>query len=224
MSRLSISAALFDLDDTLLDRRESILKLTKCFISTFSKELSVFEENDLFELIYHADGAGYRPRTLMANELLSAQLWKNKPTEKEILDFWEREFPLSSILERNAKETLLYLKRKGIKTAIVTNGEEHFQIAKINQVDLWNYFDIIIISGVIGFRKPDIQIYNMTLEKLGSIPDKTVFIGDNPNTDIIGAKNAGLHTIWKKAQLPWSKEVSLPDFQIDKIEELYSIL
>jgi len=77
---------------------------------------------------------------------------------------------------------------------------------------------------MIGFRKPAIQIYNMTLEKLGSKPDKAVFIGDNPNTDIIGAKNAGLHTIWKKAQLPWSEEVPLPDFQIEKIEELYSIL
>ena len=63
--------------------------------------------------------------------------------------------------------------------------------------EMWHIdyaFDLIIISAEVGFMKPDLAIYELTLEQLGFEPHETVFI-DDFSENIKAAHQLGMHTI-----------------------------
>ena len=64
-------------------------------------------------------------------------------------------------------------------------------------------FSAILVSEAVGLRKPDAAIFNAALKSLNVQPHEAVFIGDNPNADVLGAQAAGLKGIWKRNQR-WS--------------------
>lgn len=55
-------------------------------------------------------------------------------------------------------------------------------------------FDVLVFSCNEGASKPERRIYEITVERLGSPPDLSVFIDDKP-AYIAGAEQVGLHTI-----------------------------
>jgi putative hydrolase of the HAD superfamily len=55
-----------------------------------------------------------------------------------------------------------------------------------------------LISEVEGVRKPDVEIFVRASHNLNVKPYESVFIGDHPEVDILGARNAGMKSIWKR--------------------------
>lgn len=55
-----------------------------------------------------------------------------------------------------------------------------------------------MVSEAVGLRKPDPRIFQLALERLNSRPEKSLFVGDNPEADIAGARRAGLRTVWMR--------------------------
>ena len=91
------------------------------------------------------------------------------------------------------------LRKLGIKTAIVTNVAEdrfQFQRNKIEVMGLTPLFDAIILSGEVGVHKPDRRVFDYATQQLGVANENCVFVGDNPDADIIGAINAGMEAVW----------------------------
>ena len=84
----------------------------------------------------------------------------------------------------------------------------------IEHVGLNPFFDVILISGEEGFRKPHPSVFHRLVEVLGVEPDQTIYVGDDPEPDIIGAQEAGLRPVWttyvEKKELPFSLNVSTP--------------
>ena len=58
----------------------------------------------------------------------------------------------------------------------------------------YDMFDVLVFSCAEGVQKPDRKIYELTLEKLGSLPEQSVFIDDKPQY-INSAKEVGINTI-----------------------------
>ncbi|WP_079476516.1 HAD family hydrolase [Marinococcus halophilus] len=80
---------------------------------------------------------------------------------------------------------------------MLTNGSPSLQRLKLSLTPaLVPFFDHIIISGEFGVGKPDPSIFTHALRLAGSDPENTLMIGDNMNTDISGAKNAGISSAW----------------------------
>ncbi|MDN3688056.1 YjjG family noncanonical pyrimidine nucleotidase [Cyclobacterium jeungdonense] len=88
-----------------------------------------------------------------------------------------------------AVEMLQYLGEK-YDLHIVTNGFNESQYAKLKASDLERFFKIIVTSESSGFRKPDQRIFAHTLREIGTESKDCLMIGDNPNSDILGARNA----------------------------------
>lgn len=65
----------------------------------------------------------------------------------------------------------------------------------LNKFNLNHTFDAVIISGQIGWVKPSPKIFQTALRKLESKAKQTIFVGDDPDTDIKGARNAGMKTV-----------------------------
>ena len=108
-----------------------------------------------------------------------------------------------------AGRVLEQLRARGYKLGIITNGTVASQQAKLLESGLLARIDEALISEAEQFRKPDQQIFDLAAERLGVTTAECVFVGDNPETDIAGAHNAGMKTVWLQGFLPWPGDLSI---------------
>lgn len=87
------------------------------------------------------------------------------------------------------------LRRRGYKTAVVTNNFEEITALWRARVDIDALFDTIVDSCMVGVRKPDPGIYHLTLERLGGLaPEETVLL-DDFEANLAGARAIGMHAV-----------------------------
>jgi putative hydrolase of the HAD superfamily len=80
--------------------------------------------------------------------------------------------------------------------ALVTNGAPDVQRAKIAGAGIGSRFAAVLISAELGIGKPDRGIFGAALDALGAPAGEAVMVGDSIERDIVGARGAGLRTIW----------------------------
>jgi len=93
-------------------------------------------------------------------------------------------------------ETLDYLKQRGYRMHIITNGFTEVQHRKIASSGLRQYFDRIFISEEIQAPKPDKRIFQHALKCCNSKKSKSIMIGDSWDSDILGAKSIGISQVF----------------------------
>lgn len=87
------------------------------------------------------------------------------------------------------------LKAEGFATALVTNNVREGSDKWRAMIPVDELFDVVVDSSAVGMRKPNPAIYRHTLELLGSVaPDQAVFL-DDVESNLVGARAAGLQTI-----------------------------
>ncbi len=86
------------------------------------------------------------------------------------------------------------LKERGLALAVVSNWDAGLE-ALLRGLRLLPYFDEVVSSAVVGYRKPDPVIFDLACEKLGVDPSRAVHIGDRPDADGDGASAAGVRPI-----------------------------
>lgn len=128
------------------------------------------------------------------------------------------------ILYPDTLECLEYCK-SGHKLGLVTNGPPDIQWKKIIGSKLKPYFHAIVISGEYGFAKPDRRLFFKLLDLLNCKAENALMVGDKLKTDILGAKEAGIKSVWLNRNLDEPDDRSLkPDYEISDLSQLYEIL
>ncbi len=99
---------------------------------------------------------------------------------------------------RGTEAVLCRLKSDRIPLAAISNAPFCGRIleANLEKYGLRSYFQFVVSSADVGFRKPAAAIYEAALSRLGVAADQTWFIGDTLHEDIVGAARAGLQPIW----------------------------
>lgn len=121
-----------------------------------------------------------------------------------------------------AVETLEELAGKGVKLALLTNGNRVKQRAKIDRFNLERFFEICLVEGELGFGKPDARVYTTALGKLKIDASQTWMVGDNLEWDVAAPQKLGIFGIWNdytKRGMPQHSGV-VPDRIISSICEL----
>ena len=64
----------------------------------------------------------------------------------------------------------------------------------IQQAGLTGFFHVVLISGDLGYRKPHPAVFDRLAEQLNVKKNQILYIGDDPEADVIGAQQAGLRS------------------------------
>ncbi|MFN2594550.1 MAG: HAD family hydrolase [Actinomycetota bacterium] len=107
-------------------------------------------------------------------------------------------------IEQTMLEGLKLARSAGLKTAMLSNS---WSLNHYPREILDPLFDVVIISGEVGLRKPDPEIYALTTSKLGVAPDRCVFVDDHPG-HLEAAQEAGMATVLHRSPAQTLAELS----------------
>lgn len=94
-----------------------------------------------------------------------------------------------------AARVLEELKRQGLVLAVISNTEDGRLIESLEAAGISGYFDLLVDSHLVGFRKPDAEIFKLTLKRLGLLAHEAAYVGDSYAHDALAARAIGLRGI-----------------------------
>jgi len=208
---LQIKALLFDLDGTLIHQHPSSLDMLFTILNEFGIPLMSTAHRDTLQFIfqYWANPdqleqdlkkfgeftdefwTYYLLKKLQAAGLDEIQSADLAPVIQPILD--ERYHPEMTVMD-DVKPTLKNLRAKGYTMGLVSNRSNPVDDV-MEELGFKPYFDFYFTAGEINSWKPDQRIFEHAIYLASSNKEETAYIGDNYYTDIVGARNAGLHPI-----------------------------
>ena len=93
-----------------------------------------------------------------------------------------------------AEEVLQTLRARGCRTAVISNFDSRLMNI-LRALELDHYFDLVTYSSASGSAKPESAIFALTLSRLDVRPDEALHAGNDPRTDVEGARAAGLQGV-----------------------------
>ena len=189
-----MKALLFDLDETILDRTSSLIKFVN-WQAEVQLALNNTQKRNYLSRFIELDNYG--------------SLWKDKVYEILIPEFsitnYSADDLLSVYVETFSKfcqpklhslDAIRDIKEMGLKLGLVSNGRSPFQERNFASLGISELFDTIVISETVGYRKPDHRIFEHSCRNINVTPSESIFVGDNPLTDIRGANSVGMYTVF----------------------------
>lgn len=222
-----IKAVLIDIDDTIFD-------FDKCSKNAFKKtlkklDLSYKEKdflyfNEVNDILWNKQKLGkininevFIERSIMLSKYFELDI------EKEIFNDLFVEFLYDEIEMVDEIEDLLsYLSNK-YQIYAASNGIYDMQINRLKKSNLDKYFKYIFVSDKMGYEKPDKRFFEKIMNITKYSNKYLIMIGDSIKSDIIGAKNSGIKSIYFNKG---NKKISDKDFtyQVKKLSEIKKIL
>ena len=202
---MTIRAVLFDLDNTLTHRDQSIVAYSQHLADHYQHQLQQDERNLIQSIIRRIDHGGYPKKEYLTHPSIAASVayalqqelsWNSLPDLDELSQFWFQQFGLSAVAMPGAKSLLTELKQCGYKLAVISNGGHATRLSILQGLGFSHYFDAIVSSGLLGISKPNSEIFLHTSRQLGVSAQHCLYVGDHPMNDIQGASDAGMMAIW----------------------------
>lgn len=120
--------------------------------------------------------------------------------------------------------TVLDKLKEKYELLLLTNGAPSLQYTKLQLTPkLPRYFQNIVISGAVGVGKPDAAIFEYALNKVGFDKKEVCMIGDNLLTDIKGANESGMDSIWINHKRREQTEIK-STYEVKRLQEILPIL
>lgn len=218
-----ISAALFDLDDTLADR----MAATREFLGEQYRlrTLSNFgiHYDDFVSAYFGLEREGFVQKAKLF-PVLAERLHLPKAIADQLFQDFRSIYPRMAKPQANALTCLVNLQREGIRCAVISNGEAAVQRPKIETLGLMPFLEFSMISSEVGFRKPDREIFELAASMLGLRTEQCMFVGDNPVADVAGAENAGMHAVFFGDRVAWPSGLAQPKRWCTSLLEIPSIV
>jgi putative hydrolase of the HAD superfamily len=216
-----VTAVLFDLDNTLYDRDKVFAAWANWFVRDRLGLVNQFEIEKEVDFIVRQDGHGIAPLEDRLRGLKARYSVLTEPLA-EFMDAYRRQL-LDSLPPLDDETNILLdaLEAGGVPCGIVTNGAPS-QLDKIRKLGLDTRASVVLVSEILGVRKPDPEIFLAAAKQIGIAPCEILFVGDHPAADIGGALGAGMQAAWLRRGREWPQELSdrAPNYIINSLAEL----
>ena len=191
-----VRAILFDFDDTLQDRDAAMCGFVRFWLRREFPDMTDETVEHCLSRMIKAGQHGFAPYTAMLREAES--LFPDCSfDEQEFLRLLSIEFPKNTAVLPDAVETLQKLREKGYRLGVLTNGYSHIQNRKLDVAGLRPYLDYVMISGDDALQKPAPEAFRRAAFRLGVHPTDCVYVGDNPENDVQGARGVGMQPVFR---------------------------
>jgi len=104
------------------------------------------------------------------------------------------------------------IKKNGYPMAVVSDAQKVFCLEEGETLGIRQYFNCILLSTYFGFRKPDPRLFSIACTLLDISPADAVYLGNDPDTDVKGAKEVGMQAILLDRNLKIRNPEPKPDF------------
>jgi HAD superfamily hydrolase (TIGR01549 family) len=133
-------------------------------------------------------------------------------------------------VEDDAIATLSGLRQKGYRLGMISNASDDLDVqVLVDKAGVRSFFEVILSSAALGIRKPNPHIFQTVLQLMNVLPSRAAMVGDMLGADILGARNAGIYSIWNTRRADTAanrahEDTILPDATITKLSELPPLL
>lgn len=232
---------LFDLDDTLLDFSGSEALSLKNIHQHFYRSI----EPDRFERSYKEINAALWARVsaltqplnpvdirLMRFEQLNSVL-ESTASALQVAQMYEQGLGAYAEWYPGVKSVIRFLQQQGHILGIVTNGLANVQTTKYERHHLGTWFDCYIISDLVGFAKPQKEIFDCALQAISLKRNRSLdpasctmlMVGDNVASDGYGAKQFGMDFCFINHHKHINQDLEVPiKYDVHSVTELPHVL
>ena len=202
---------IFDLYGTLVDihteEDDPVWEKTALYFGYYGASYTGTELREAFQSAMAAKkaraGQSYECFPDLPFEQVLAQLFRDKGVTEHADELGKNASQLFRIcsteyirLYPGVTDALKKLRQDGYRLWLLSNAQRIFTAFELNHLGLASYFDGIYLSSDFGCRKPDIRFFSALLEEQQLKKENCLMIGNDLDTDIAGAKNAGLDTLY----------------------------
>lgn len=224
-----IKAILLDIDNTILDFNKCADKAIKIAFEKFGLEynentINVFiEQNDLLWLRIEKGEITRQDLHKIRFNIIFKALGITGDGEKTETEFRNALYNIAETVD-GASELVKYLSSK-YKVYSASNAIYNQQLNRLKMAGLYDYFSGFFVSEKIGHQKPTKEFFDYCYDNIGGLEkEQIIMIGDSLTADIIGAKNYGIKSIWFNRDKKQNDLTIVPDFTVNKLEEIKNIL
>src|SRR5260221_11771870 len=200
-------AIFFDLDDALFDRTAALQRWVTAQVGRL--------DGDDLAFVIELDDRGYRPRLHFAAGIVAR--FGLQRTVIELAAAFPSELAAHVEPEAGVRDVVVRLAEQR-RVAIVTNGGAA-QRDKLARAGLADVVETVFVSGELGIAKPAPAIFERALPWSELEPGQCLFVGDDPEYDIVPAAALGMATAWR-ARSMWPGALTMPRYTIRSIGEL----
>lgn len=234
---MKYKAIIFDVSDTLIEYSPNWAKIFGGKIRSLGIDVSEEMDWKINNAVYWANGEQTRreqngaPRAteaemtrLMDEAALSCFQYPSEMKDNYLEIMSQTPMPKQKMTVIQGVFDMLDILREKYRLAIVSN---HYKwlIDYLKECRLYDYFECVIVSEVVGVEKPNVLIMELALNELNLSPNDCLYVGDHP-LDVLCSKRTGMDCAWiarKEAKL----HVSIPyneDYRIDRVTQLLDII
>ena len=183
----NIDFIIFDLDDTLISEEEWYLDKWKLCGEYLENNFQVKGFYDIMKKILIRNGFDYSRKI---QDVLT-QLDRSDLDVSEIVDFYLNAKVIPKVFPETHK--VLSSLQKSCLRGLITDGKKWEQKIKVTVAGLQEYFDVIEYSE--KKPKPNPEPYINCLRRNNKTPNNSIFVGNDPDTDFVGARKLGIITV-----------------------------
>jgi len=228
-----IKNILFDIDGTLIGQKIRGDITLRTFYLENKEKFDNVSEKEFFNLWLNAGKINFQQflkGEISFEEKITSQILEVFKHSSSEIDRHKANMIFNKFLPLYEENLQLYedvipcledLKKEGYHLGIISNGHSEDQRKKLNKFGIKDYFSTIVISGDIGFAKPNPKIFLESINILNVDPQDVIYIGDMIEMDIIAANKVGMKAIWINRA---KKEVKFDGTSISDLTNLKEII
>jgi putative hydrolase of the HAD superfamily len=185
---MSVAAVIFDLDYTLtIPERERQVILDEATATAGGPSLSREAYIDA-----HRRNLTNETRTPIFADLLTTH--ESEASPEDLANAYRGAIERALVPVPGAEDLVRDLRRE-YRVGLLTDGPVLAQEGKLDALGWENLFDAVVVTGALAAGKPDERAFRTVLEELGVEQSEAVYVGDNADTDVHGARDVGLRAV-----------------------------
>jgi HAD superfamily hydrolase (TIGR01662 family) len=223
-----------DWPEVLVQANQELIQSLKSSGFKFDEQVFLAELQSREEAYYSERGSEFiEYTTAYILKTLLEEHGNPHPTDSNLRPAIEARYTVSRAhwhIEDDAIATLAILRQQGYRLGAISNASDDLDVqALVDKGGIRPFFEVILSSAALGFRKPNPRIFHSALHQMELQPSRTAMVGDMLGADVLGARSAGIFAIWVSRRADTAanrahKDTIIPDATISKLSELPSLL